>query len=595
MACFGVLPVAAGQVTVTGLVSWQQPLGSQSHKQVSSAVSKLPSLRSSALTSIQSDNRVDFGSASRLGSHLHSATISSPPFSLPDLSLSHHFCQASERLHSSDKRSVGQCRAQTLASHPQVTPREVDLPEEGDQEGTEQGYTVVMKFGGSSVATAERMKEVANLVLGFPDERPIIVLSAMGKTTNNLLKAGDKAINCGPSKSCEISELGVIKQLHIRYPKWAKFCTLNAIDLADRCCCLLAKSYFAHDLLISFIVRLRLHACDDHFCVCIGVRWGAELLEELTQLLTGIALMKELTVRTHDYLVSFGERMSTRLFAAYLSKLGAKARQYDAFDMGFVTTDEFTNADILDSTYPDVASRLSEDYRADPAIAVVTGFIGKGQKTGAITTLGRGGSDLTATAIGKALSLREIQVWKDVDGVLTCDPGIHAAAHAVPALTFDEASELAFFGAQVLHPQSMRPARDGNVPVRVKNSYNPQAPGTLIARERDMSDVLLTSIVLKTDVTMLDIVSLRMLGQFGFLAKVSISLTLDPAKVWTRDLVQQERDRMLEELRKVATVNILQNRSIISLIGNVQKSSVFRVFRKAGTNVQMISQGASKV
>jgi aspartate kinase len=350
-------------------------------------------------------------------------------------------------------------------------------------------------------------------------------------------------------------------------------------------------------------------------------------LNQLEQLLKGIAMMKELTLRTRDYLVSFGECMSTRIFAAYMNKLGKNARQYDAFDIGFITTDDFTNADILEVTYPTVAKRLNGDWMDEPAIPIVTGFLGKGCKSCAVTTLGRGGSDLTATTIGKALGLREVQVWKDVDGVLTCDPNIYANAIPVPCLTFDEAAELAYFGAQVLHPQSMRPAREGGIPVRVKNSYNRHAPGTVITKSRDMSKLgctlplqsILTSIVLKSNVTMLDIVSTRMLGQFGFLAKVfsifedlgisvdcvatsevSISLTLDPSKLWSRELIQQELDHVIEELEKIAVVHLLQKRSIISLIGNVQRSSLilekaFNVLRRNGVNVQMISQGASKV
>ncbi|KAF1879642.1 hypothetical protein Lal_00033300 [Lupinus albus] len=302
-------------------------------------------------------------------------------------------------------------------------------------------YTCVMKFGGSSVASAERMREVAALILSFPQERPIIVLSAMGKTTNKLL-------------------------------------------------------------------------------------------------------------------------------------------MYDAFEM---------------ATYPAVAKRLHGDWVSDPAIPIVTGFLGKARKSCAVTTLGRGGSDLTATTIGKALGLPEIQVWKDVDGVLTCDPNICPQATPVPYLTFDEAAELAYFGAQVLHPQSMRPARESDIPVRVKNSFNPKAPGTLITKGRDMSKAVLTSIVLKSNVTMFDIVSTRMLGQYGFLAKVflifedfgisvdvvatsevSISLTLDPSKLWIREIIQQasELDHVVEELEKIAVVNLLKNRSIISLIGNVQMSSL---------------------
>lgn len=439
----------------------------------------------------------------------------------------------------------------------------------------EKQLTCVMKFGGSSVACAERMREVAELILSFPSERPVIVLSAMGKTTNKLLLAGETAVSCGVTNVSCIDELSFIQKLHCR--------------TADE-------------------LGVERSIIENH-------------LEQLEQLLKGIAMMKELTPRTKDYLVSFGECMSTRIFAAYLNKIGVKARQYDAFDIGFITTDDFTNADILEATYPAVAKRLHGDWTSDPAIPIVTGFLGKGWRSCAITTLGRGGSDLTATTIGKALGLREIQVWKDVDGVLTCDPNIYPHAEPVPYLTFDEAAELAYFGAQVLHPQSMRPAREGDIPVRVKNSYNPNAPGTLITRSRDMSKAVLTSIVLKRNVTMLDIVSTRMLGQFGFLAKVfsifedlgisvdvvatsevSISLTLDPSKLWSRELIQQasELDHVVEELEKIAVVNLLQHRSIISLIGNVQRSSLilekaFHVLRRNGVNVQMISQGASKV
>ncbi|CAK9153210.1 unnamed protein product [Ilex paraguariensis] len=447
-----------------------------------------------------------------------------------------------------------------------------DTENQGSQ-GLANELTCVMKFGGSSVASAERMREVADLILSFPEERPVIVLSAMGKTTNKLLLAGEKAVSCGVSNASDIEELTFVKELHLK--------TVDELGVER-----------------SII---------------------AAHLEKLEQLLKGIAMMKELTLRTKDFLVSFGECMSTRIFAAYLNKMDVKARQYDAFDLGFITTDEFTNAEILEATYPAVAKRLHGDWISDPAIPVVTGFLGKGWRTCAVTTLGRGGSDLTATTIGKALGLQEIQVWKDVDGVLTCDPNIYPRAEPVPYLTFEEAAELAYFGAQVLHPQSMRPAREGDIPVRVKNSYNPNAPGTLITRTRDMSKAVLTSIVLKRNVTMLDIVSTRMLGQYGFLAKVfsifedlgisvdvvatsevSISLTLDPSKLWSRELIQQELDHVVEELEKIAVVNLLQHRSIISLIGNVLRSSlilekVFHVFRSNGVNVQMISQGASKV
>ncbi|TVU44139.1 hypothetical protein EJB05_03572, partial [Eragrostis curvula] len=302
-------------------------------------------------------------------------------------------------------------------------------------------FTVVMKIGGSSLTSAERIRQVADLIPSFPEAKPVVVLSAMGKTTNNLLLAGEKAMTCGVQKACEIPELSIIKELHLS--------TIDELGL-DR----------------SIVTGL---------------------LDQLEQLLKEIAIMKELTLRTRDYLVSFGECMSTRIFAAYLNKIGMKARQYDAFDIGFITTDDFTNADILEVTYPNVAKRLHGDWMDDPAIPIVTGFLGKGIKSCAVTTLGRGGSDLTAVTIGKALGLREIQVWRDVDGVLTCDPNIYANVPPPPYLTFDEAAELAYFGAQVLHPQSMRPVREGGIPGRAKNSH--LAPGTVFTKARDMRKV----------------------------------------------------------------------------------------------------------
>ncbi|KAK8459279.1 hypothetical protein SEVIR_2G115000v4 [Setaria viridis] len=206
-----------------------------------------------------------------------------------------------------------------------------DAQEGASSGGAEPELTVVMKFGGSSVASAERMREVADLILSFPEEQPVIVLSAMGKTTNKLLMAGEKAVHCGATNVSELDELSFIKELHLG--------TVDQLGL-------------------------------DSSIVC-------GLLDELEQLLKGISMMKELTLRTRDYLVSFGECMSTRIFAALLNKIGVKARQYDAFEIGFITTDDFTNADILEATYPAVAKRLHGDWINDPAIPIVTGFLGK--------------------------------------------------------------------------------------------------------------------------------------------------------------------------------------------------------------------------
>mmetsp|Transcript_13104 Transcript_13104/g.15829 ORF Transcript_13104/g.15829 Transcript_13104/m.15829 type:complete len:578 (-) Transcript_13104:598-2331(-) len=450
-----------------------------------------------------------------------------------------------------------------------------------EQPGTSQEQvSVVMKFGGSSVRDAERMREVAHIVCTFKDSYPCVVLSAMGVTTNNLLASGEAALTCGPKNVEQIEFLQAIYKLH-------------------------------HDTMDELRVDAE---CRQEVNV---------LLEEVTQLLTGVALMKELSNRTRATLVSFGERMSTRIFAAYLRAEGVGARQYDAWDIGFVSTeDNFEYGEVLPATYPGVAAALRNDPESDQPneLPIVTGFLAKGVNTGAITTLGRGGSDLSATVIGAALNVNEVQVWKDVDGVLTADPRLVPGARPVPSLTFEEATELAYFGAKVLHPHAMRPAMDSNnLNVRVKNSYNIQSPGTIITAEREKNEELLTSIVLKQGVTMLDIESTRMLGQYGFLAKVfdvlrkheisvdvvatsevSVSLTLDPAKFWSRDLVKEELESLETDLKKIARMQVKNKHSIISLIGNVDRSScilmkAFGVLSRENINIIMMSQGASKV
>jgi aspartate kinase len=245
-------------------------------------------------------------------------------------------------------------------------------------------------------------------------------------------------------------------------------------------------------------------------------------------------------------------------------------------------------------------------------VAVVTGFIGK-EPNGKITTLGRGGSDLSATAIGAACRLDEIQVWKDVDGILSADPRLVKNAVPVDDVSYDEASELAYFGAQVLHPIAMQPAMKYDVPVRVKNSYNPSAVGTVIKRREGPAPRLVTAITCKRNIQLIDIESTQMLGAYGFLAnvfkdleqnrlsvdvlassEVSVSLTFD--KKQNDSQIQSAVD----QLSKYSKVTVKKDRGILTLITDVERSSevlacTFRVFNACGTKVEMMSQGASKV
>lgn len=416
---------------------------------------------------------------------------------------------------------------------------------------------IVMKFGGSSVANAERIKHVASIIKAYKEKKPVVVLSAMGDTTDHLLEAADQAVK-------GIVDVEGVAKLH-----------KETAELLD-----------------------------------VNIETIQDLLKELNQLLTGISMLKEISKRSRDYLVSFGERMSVRMMAAYLTKEGIPAKFYDAWDIGILSDSNYMAAELLDSVWDDIPKYLT-GYKngTDVEIPIVTGFIAKDVK-GNITTLGRGGSDLTATMIGAAMQAEEVQTWKDVDGILTTDPRIVKEAKPVPEVTYEEAQELAMFGAQVLHPRSMVPVRKSGTPVRVKNSYNIKSEGTLIVEEHSGVPLPVRAITAVKGITLIDIVSTRMLGAAGFLAhifnqflkwdisvdvvatsEVSVSLTVNTKK---------NLDGLIQDIGRVAGVNTTSGKAIVTIICDVKRSSAilaagFKALAAENINVQMISQGASKV
>lgn len=416
---------------------------------------------------------------------------------------------------------------------------------------------IVMKFGGSSVANAERIKHIASIIKAYKQERPVVVLSAMGDTTDHLLEAADLAV------TGKVDVAGVAK-LHEE----------TAAELG------------------------------------IEISTIEELLVELKQLLTGISMLKELSKRSRDYLVSFGERMSVRMMAAYLQSQGIDAKFYDAWDIGFISDSNYMSAELLDEVWENIPHHLNPYKNGeDNAIPIVTGFIAKDKK-GTITTLGRGGSDLTATMIGAAMNAQEVQTWKDVDGILTTDPRVVPEAKTVPEVTYEEAQELAMFGSQVLHPRSMVPVRKSGTPVRVKNSYNIESKGTLIVEKHSGKVPPVCAITSVKHVQVIDMESNRMLGACGFLAHIfnnflkwNISIdVIATSEVSVSCTVggKEKLDGLVEDLSKACNVSVRKERAIITVICDVEHSSAilasgFDALADEGVNVQMISQGASKV
>jgi aspartate kinase len=387
----------------------------------------------------------------------------------------------------------------------------------------------------------------------------VLVLSAMGDTTDHLLEAAELALAEGKVSAGKIAErhLRTMEELKLKEP------ARKAIE---------------------------------------------PLLEELRNLLMGISLIRELTERTRDYLVSFGERLSVRIAAAYFKSVRINARALDAWDAGLRSDSNFSAAEIEKESWnriPGVLKPLVEEG----VVPVVTGFIARDGK-GNITTLGRGGSDLSAAFIAAACGAEEAQVWKDVDGILTADPRIVKNARPVEAVTYDEAAELAYFGAQVLHPRAMLPCMKTKTPVLVKNSYNTGAPGTRIVPVLEKKAGPVRAITSRKNIILVDIVSTRMVGQYGFLegvfsafaryqlsvdmvatSEVSISLTLDAAR---------SLEPLKKDLDRIASVDIKSNKAIVTIIGDVRRSSeilarAFRTCEILGVPVQMVSQGASKV
>jgi len=426
-----------------------------------------------------------------------------------------------------------------------------------------ESVSCVFKFGGSSLADASRIDYVANLIkdqIEGGSQPRAVVCSAMGKTTNNLLSAGEFALE---------------GQVNIEAIRTLHTATMEEFEYPDS---------------TKKVVN--------------------DLLDECEQMLTGVKMLQELSAKSLDQLVSYGERCSVRIMAQRLNQLGVPAQAFDAWDVGIYTDSQFGDAKLR----PDYEETIRAAFKRidSDVVAVVTGFIGHSEDN-KITTLGRGGSDLTATALGASLGLDEIQVWKDVDGILSTDPRVVPQAVPLDQVSFEEASELAYFGAQVLHPIAMQPALKTNIPVRVKNSYNPSAIGTIIRQDKSNSDRLVTAITFKRGITVLDISSTQMLGAYGFLARVfaefekhklsvdvlassevSVSLTLDKKQD------ASATNQLIDNLGDCAEITRKDDMSILTLITDVNKSSevlatVFRVFATQDIKVEMMSQGASKV
>ncbi len=329
---------------------------------------------------------------------------------------------------------------------------------------------IVMKFGGSSVANRAQIEKVRAIVAAASDRTPVVVSSAHKGVTDALINTARDAA----AGEDDGGDMVIGKQTAV----------------AESLGCSL-------DLL-------------------------APLFAEIRDLLRGIRLVRELSPRSLDYISSFGERMSVRCIADFFTREGLKAQAFDAWDLGFITDDNFGRARPL----PDFPQRLKDAFSTKvptAAVPVITGFVGK-NVGGDITTLGRNGSDLTASLVGAGLDASEVQIWSDTNGVMTADPGIVPTAQSIPHMRFDEAAELAFFGSRVLHPSTLLPAIDKDIPVRVLNTNRPEHPGTAISASPPEREASFTSVAYKENQAVLTISEPHMFESVGFLGRVFTTL-----------------------------------------------------------------------
>jgi aspartate kinase len=329
--------------------------------------------------------------------------------------------------------------------------------------------------------------------------------------------------------------------------------------------------------------------------------------DELDRLAGALAVLHEVTPRWLDTIAAAGEILSSRIVSAALTAHGLAATWVDARRSIVTGAEHMTAPPLMSETATALATNV-DPLLADRRIPVIGGFVGA-TKDGVTTTLGRGGSDYSAAIVGACLGASEIQIWTDVDGMLTADPRIIRDVQVVPHLSFGEASELAYFGAKVLHPATIQPAVGQNIPVRILNSQRPQdARGTLITRDRPPSERLLTAVASKRAVTVVDITSTRMLMAHGFLAKifetfeahrtavdvvttseVSVSVTVDD----TRRLAE-----ISAALREVADVTREDNMAIVCAVGDgLQRDPTFvghLLEALGGIPIRMLSQAAAR-
>jgi aspartate kinase len=434
---------------------------------------------------------------------------------------------------------------------------------------------LVMKFGGTSLANGERIKNCANIVKEHVEDNEVVVIvSAMNGLTDELIKVTDFAVR-GQIKKVE-DFVQSLERMHIEAAKFA------CGNYANR-------------------VKENIN----------------KLCKELERVLTGVALIKEATPRSKDYILSFGERLSTWIFYGALKSINLEAVYLTGGDAGIVTDSNFGQASpLLQASYHLIRQRVTPLIESNK-IPVITGFIAQDQD-GTVTTMGRGGSDFTASIIGAGIDADEIWIWSDVDGLLTADPRIVSESKLIEELSYLEAFEMSVFGAKAMHPRALEPAMLARIPVRIRNSFNKNCKGTLITEKiRKDEKKLIKCIALVRNVGLVTITGGGMVGVPGTAAKVFQTLAnkrinimmisqnvseSDISVVISRDSISKAVSSLEDSLLSnglIREVSFEDDVCTIAVVGaGLGKTpgiaaKMFNAIAREGINVEMISQGST--
>ena len=426
---------------------------------------------------------------------------------------------------------------------------------------------IVMKFGGTSVQDAEAIDRASEIVRTRHKQNPVVVVSALAKVTDQLVAIGQKASFGAAEAALEL--VSDLRERHFRV---------------------------SSDLLIperSQAIAPKLNL----------------LFKNLEDFARGLAAVRDLSPRSTDALLSFGELLSSEIVTAAFKQRGLDTAWVDSRRC-VITDGNYTAArPRMDLTCKHSQTILAP-LLAKGKIPVMGGFIAS-SSDGVPTTLGRGGSDFSAAIVGAALDAKRIEIWTDVEGMMTTDPRLCPDARTIERISFNEAAELAYFGAKVLHPATLLPAVERNIPVYVLSSRNPGGKGTRITARAPSSGEMFRAITAKTNISIVNVVASRGIMVHGFLRSVFEALDRHGASV---DIVAisevsmsftMETKRLpevlLSELQKIADVTSEDQQAIVCLVGEDIHgrpgiaASVFTTVANAGVNVRMISQGASEI